>query len=244
MGYDELRAAGYDDRHERAFAQAPAAVDALARMLERAGGGRALELGVGTGRLALPLAARGIEVWGIDDSQPMVDRLRTKPGGAELAVRMGSFEFPDEVVQGPFALVFLAYNSLFELTTQDAQLRCLTGVARLLSPTGLFALEALAPDLTRLEQSMAVSHIDTGRVVVQATRHDPATQVVTGTDVELTEGGPRLSPWTIRYASVAEIDLMARIAGLALVERTGGWNGGPFGATTPTHVSVYGRAGA
>jgi SAM-dependent methyltransferase len=247
VGYDDLRAARYDEGHRHAFALAESTAGALAGLHARAAArdgraGRVLELGVGTGRLALPLAARGLEVWGVDDSPAMLERLRAKPGGDAVRLVAGDFADVGGLVEGRFSLVFVAYNTLFELPTQDAQVRCVAGVAQVLTPGGLFAVEALAPDVTRLDQTVAATALDPGRLVLQATRHDPATQVVTGHDVTVTAAGVELSPWTIRYATAAEIDLMARLAGLRLLDRWGSWHGEPFAAASPVHVSVYGHA--
>jgi SAM-dependent methyltransferase len=256
VDYDERRAAGYDRRHAARFAQADESAALLAELAVTAaaddapgavpGGARprALELGIGTGRLALPLARRGVAVTGIDSSAPMLERLRAKPGGGELTVAVGDFADAATLVEGPFELVFVAFNSLFELLSQDDQCRCVGAAATLLVPGGLFVVEALAPELTRLERSLSVIALGADEVVLQATSHDPLTQVVSGHDVVLSEGGGvQLLPWAIRYASVPELDLMARLAGLHLRQRWGGWGGEPFTATSANHVSVYESAG-
>ena len=244
MVYDARRAEGYDDRHrdraEEAEETAALLAEIHAAATERDGfPGRVLELGVGTGRLALPLARRGLEVHGVDSSSAMVSRLRDKPGGADMHVVIGDFSDLGSLVEGRYSLVFLAFNSLFEVTTQEGQIRCFAGVARHLTPGGAFVVEALAPEITRLEQSLVVRELNHDGLVLQATRHDPVRQVVTGQDVALAEGGLELSPWTIRYASVPELDLMARLAGLRLHDRWGGWHRQPFTAASSRHVSVY-----
>jgi SAM-dependent methyltransferase len=241
VDYDESRAAGYDRRHAARFAEAEATADFVAGLLE-GGKGRVLELGIGTGRLALPLAARGLDVSGIDASPAMVERLGAKPGGDTVPVVVGDFADVRSLVEGPFDLVLLAFNSLFELPDQDAQCRCFAGVAARLAPGGRFVVEALAPELTRLDRSLTVVSQSDREVVLQATRHDPLTQVVTGHDVVLSPAdGVRLLPWAIRYASVPETDLMARLAGLVLDGRWGGWAREPFTAASARHVSVYRR---
>jgi SAM-dependent methyltransferase len=238
--YDERRAEAYDRHHAVRFAEAEATAAFLAGLV--GGRGRVLELGIGTGRLALPLAGRGLQVSGVDASPAMVERLRAKPGGADLPVVVADFADVGSVVDGEYDLVLVAFNSLFELLDQDSQCRCVAGAARLLAAGGVLVVEALAPELTRLEQSLSVTSLGADEVVLQATRHDPLTQVVSGHDVVLSEGGGvRLLPWSIRYASVPEIDLMARLAGLELRERWGGWEREPFTATSARHVSVYGR---
>ena len=243
MDYDEERAEAYDRRHAERFAEADTTAELLAGLVEDRAGARVLELGIGTGRLALPLAARGLEVHGIDSSSPMVERLRAKPGGAELPVVLGDFTEVGSLVEGEYDLVLLPFNALFELLSQDEQCRCLAGAAAHLAPGGALVVEALAPELTRLEQSITVTSLAADEVVLQATSHDPLTQVVRGHDVVLTETAPaRLRPWAIRYATAPEIDLMARLAGLELRQRWGGWEKEPFTAGSARHVSVYGRA--
>lgn len=239
MPYDRARAATYDELHTHRFAEADAVADVLAALNAHAGGGPVLELGVGTGRLALPLAARGLEVWGVDDSAAMLDRLRAKPGADRVRVVEGDFADAGRLVDPGFTLAFVAFNTLFELGDQDAQVRCLQGVARLLVTGGLLVVEALAPDLTRLEQTVSALAVGPERTVLQATRHDPVSQVVSGADVTVADGQVRLSPWSIRYVSVPELDLMARLAGMALRHRWGGWHREPFTASSSSHVSVY-----
>jgi ubiquinone/menaquinone biosynthesis C-methylase UbiE len=242
MAYDEARAARYDEAHAGRFAEAGTVVEALRSLLPPTGGG-VLELGVGTGRLAIPLAALdGLEVGGIDDSEPMLGRLLAKPGGERVRTVHGDFSRVDELVNGPFDLVFVAFNTLFELPTQEAQVACVSGVARVLAPGGVFVVEALAPDLTRLEQTVAALLVHPDRAVLQATRHDPVTQQVSGADITIAaDGSVALAPWTIRYVSVPELDLMARLAGLRLRDRWGSWHGEPFTAASSIHVSVYER---
>jgi len=240
MAYDEARAARYDDAHAARFAEAGTAVTALLGLVPAPA--RILELGVGTGRLALPLAATGADVWGVDASEPMLARLRAKPGADRVHAVAGDFTTPDDLVEGPFDLAFVAFNTLFELPTQDAQVRCLVGVARLLGPAGVFVVEALAPDLTRLEQTVSALAVGGDAAVLQATRHDPTTQQVSGADLTVTATGEvSMSPWSIRYVSVPELDLMARLAGLRLRTRWGSWHREPFTPASTSHVSVYER---
>ena len=245
MEYDESRAAGYDAAHAARFAEAEKVVDALVGLLPPGGGHhrrRALELGVGTGRLAIPLAARGVDVTGIDDSEPMLDRLRHKHGGDKVTLVAGDFTDVGELVEGRFDVVFVAFNTLFELHDQESQVQCVDGVAQHLAPGGVFVVEAIAPDLTRLEQTLTTLAVNERQAVLQATRHDPETQQVHGADVTIaTDGSVRAVAWSIRYVSVPELDLMARLAGLRLRHRWGGWHGEPFTATSAVHVSVYER---
>ncbi len=237
MRYDDRRAEAYDSRYADRFAEAEATAAFLAAVARPAG--PVLELGVGTGRLALPLARRGLDVHGIDASGEMVERLRTKPGGDQVAVTLGDFGAPDELVDGQYALVYLVFNTLFELESQDRQVRCFEGVAARLAPGGAFVIEAFAPDLTRLDATLTVVGVDEKGARLQATTHDPVAQVVTGQTISITAAGTELWPFEIRYASVPEIDLMARLAGLRLRERWGGWAGEPFTAASSRHVSVY-----
>jgi SAM-dependent methyltransferase len=240
MPYDEAKAARYDAAYPEAVTQAAAAVEALAG-LAGPPPARLLELGIGTGRLALPLAQRGYDIEGIDDSEPMVARLRAKPGGEALPVALGSFADAAHLVEGPFRLVIVAYNTLFELATQDEQVRCFAGVARHLEPGGRFVVEAFVPDLTHLEEAVHVASVGSGHVRLSATRHDPISQQAVTQNVFISGAGIELEASTIRYATVPELDLMARLAGLRLQARWGGWAGQPFTAASSTHVSVYAR---
>ena len=242
MPYDEVRAVRYDTAYADAFARAPAVVDALAGLIGPPPA-RVLELGIGTGRLALPLAQRGYTVEGVDDSEPMVAQLRAKPGGADIRVAIGSFAGVADLVEGQFRLVFVAYNTLFELPTQDEQVTCFAGVARRLAVDGLFVVEAFVPDQTRLEQAVHAASVASDHVRLSATRHDPVTQQAVTQNVLITGAGIELEPSTIRYASVPELDLMARLAGFRVRARWGGWGGEPFTAASTSHVSVYERMG-
>lgn len=213
-----------------------AAVDVLE---ELAGGGRALELGIGTGTVALPLAARGVEVHGIDSSEEMVARLRAKPGGGEIPVTLG--DFSDAGVAGRFSLVFVVYNTLFALQTQDEQVRCFRSVAARLRPGGAFVVEAFVPDLAQLSAGRGVRllHMTDDRVGIKIYDHDPVGQKLRSRHVVFTDGGSRLFPVEVRYAWPSELDLMARLAGLRLRARWAGWRREEFGAKSEKHVSVY-----
>jgi cyclopropane fatty-acyl-phospholipid synthase-like methyltransferase len=207
-----------------------------------AGGGPALELAIGTGRVALPLAARGVRVDGIDFSAPMVAKLRAKPGGDQLAVTIGNFA--DVPVQGSYRLIFLVFNTLFNLLTQDEQVRCFENVAAHLTEDGSFVVEAFVPTfLTRLrdDQYVNAEALAVNEVWLDVGRHDPVTQRLEESHMVLSREGVRVYPIITRYAWPSELDLMARIAGLRLKERWGGWNREPFTSTSSRHVSVYGR---
>lgn len=235
--YGDRIAEVYDDRHHAAD---EAAVNLLA---ELAGGGRALELGVGTGRMALPLAARGVEVHGIDASRAMVERMRAKPGGRAIPVTFG--DFAEVGAGGEFALVYVVFNTFFALLSQEAQVRCFRNVAARLAPGGSFLVEAFVPNMSRYTggQVTNATEVTAERVVLDVARHDGARQHITAQMVVLTEGQVRLYPIQLRYAWPAELDLMARLAGLHLRERWGGWRREPFTAESPAHVSVYVRGG-
>jgi SAM-dependent methyltransferase len=216
----------------------PAAIAALA---ELAGRGSALELGIGTGRLALPLAQRGVTVRGIDASPAMVEKLRSKPGGTDIAVTIG--DFSSLTLDERFELVFVAFNTFFSLLTAEDQVRCFCNAASMLRPTGSFVMEAFVPDLGRFDrgQRLAVFRIEPGTVWLEASIHDAATQGVDSQLVRLSAEGVRLFPIRIRYAWPSELDAMARIAGLRLRDRWTGWNKQPFSSASASHVSVYER---
>lgn len=237
MHYDDRLAELYDQRFRKRFDEAAAAAAFLAE-LDRPPG-PVLELGVGTGRLALPLVACGLDVHGVDASPAMIARLRDKPGGDRISVVIGDFVDVPALVEERFSLAFLAFNTLFELGSQDEQVRCFRGVAERLLPGGLFVVEAVAPDLSDARDGIAVIAVDDGGVRLQDTHHDPLAQVITGETVTVADTGTERWPWSIRYATVPEIDLMARLAGLRLRERHGGWSGEPFTAGSARHVSVY-----
>jgi SAM-dependent methyltransferase len=210
-------------------------------LAELAGDGRALELGIGTGRIAVPLAARGVRVEGIDASPAMVERLRAKPGGAQINVSLGDFGRVD--IDGPFRLVYVVFNTFFALLDQEAQLACFANVAARLEPEGFFVIEAFVPDPTLFDRGQRVSatRVEVDRVSFDAARIELATQRVTTQHVLIGREGITLFPVQLRYAWPSELDLMARLAGLELKQRFGGWAREPYTSTSPSHVSVYGR---
>ncbi len=215
-------------------------VDVLA---ELAAGGMVLELGIGTGRVALPLAERGLSVCGIDASSAMVDRLRQKPGGSAIPVTVG--DFANVGVDGKFDLVYLVFNTLFNLTSQNDQVRCFRNVARHLSDRGVFVVEAFVPDPAELSrQRTRAVQVTSDSVTLEAAVHDPVAQLVQYQYIVITKEGTRLYPVPLRYAWPSELDLMARLTGLVLRQRWGGWDRSPYTATSRSHVSVYGRAGS
>ena len=207
-------------------------------LAELAGGGAALELGVGTGRVALRLAERGVEVHGVDASPAMVERLRAKPRGDRIPVTVGDFR---EVPPGPFSLVYVVFNTFFALLTQEDQVACFESVAAALEPGGAFVVECFVPDLARFDRNQRVNGelADPDEVRFSVAVHDPLAQRVQSSHVRLREDGIRLYPVQIRYAYVSELDLMARVAGLSLRSRWSGWDRGEFTAASGMHVSVY-----
>lgn len=211
-------------------------VDFLAGL---AGDGPALELAVGTGRIALPLAERGVRVDGIELSPDMVGRLREKRGGADLAVTLGDMARAD--APGPsYRLVYLVFNTVYNILAQDDQVRCFENAARHLGDDGRFVVEAGAPSAwLRDRQYVDVERLTTGAVVLDVNRYDPVTQILDEQHVTLTDEGVRLGPISARLIWPSEMDLMARIAGLTLLERHGGWQREPFTAASERHVSLY-----
>jgi SAM-dependent methyltransferase len=204
--------------------------------------GLALELAIGAGRIALPLARQGVRVEGIDISQAMVDQLRLQEGGKEIPVRIGNFADVD--VEGTYRLVYIVFNTLFNLLTQDEQVRCFENVAAHLTEDGSFVVETLTPDfLFRLQENQYVQAeaIEVDEVRLDVLRHDAATQTIEESHVSLSPTGVHLNPVVQRYAWPSELDLMARLAGLRLKGRWGGWNKEPFTSNSGIHVSVYGR---
>ncbi|HEX2377124.1 MAG TPA: class I SAM-dependent methyltransferase [Gaiellales bacterium] len=217
--------------------------DAVAFLAELAGSGPALELAIGTGRIGLPLAARGVAVEGIDLSPDMVAQLRRKPGGEAIPVTIG--DFAEVPVEGTYRLVYIVFNTFFNLLHQDEQVGCFENVAAHLAEDGAFVIEARVPaHIHALPENQYVHAEEVGvdEVWLDVARYDPVTQRLEETHVRLrTDGGVGLFPIVTRYCYPSELDLMARIAGLRLKERWGGWNREPFDARSELAVSVYGR---
>jgi SAM-dependent methyltransferase len=235
--YGEHIADVYDQWFPASAEQLTPMVDFLAR---HAAGGPALELGVGTGRVALPLAARGVAVSGIDASPRMLARLRAKEGGGLVAASLGNFA---DVAAGggPFQLVYVVFNTFFGLLTQAEQVRCFRNVAANLRPGGVFVIEAFVPDLTRWDRGQRVQ---VGALAAEESRlglsvHDLATQRVTSRDIVISAHGMVTYPVEIRYAWPSELDLMAELAGLEPLGRWGGWRDEPFTSASAMHVSAW-----
>jgi SAM-dependent methyltransferase len=244
--YGDLIADVYDGWHAYTD-NTDAAVEHLAALASASAGpgrgsgpgGRALELAIGTGRIALPLAERGIEVHGIDSSRAMIAKLRRKPGGKRIPVIVG--DFADVAVDGTFDLVYVVFNTFYALLTQDEQVRCFRNVAARLAPGAAFVIEAFVPDVARFvrQQSSSVTRIEVDRVMFDVSRHDPVAQIIDSQHLLLRPDGIRMQPVRMRYAWPSELDLMARLAGLRLRSRHAGWRGEPFTAASATHVSTY-----
>ncbi|NEA28238.1 class I SAM-dependent DNA methyltransferase [Actinomadura bangladeshensis] len=213
-----------------------------AAFLARLAGGRpALEFAVGTGRIALPLARAGVRVDGIELSSDMVDRMREKPGGDRIDVTMGDMS---RVTTGrAYGLVYLVFNTIGNLLTQDDQVRCFQNAARHLDDGGAFVLECRVPTAPARpgHQYVDPEHIGLDDVGLDVGRYDPITQILDINHVRIRPEGITFGPIRLRLAHPPEFDLMARIAGLRLRERWGGWEGEPYTAGSWRHISVYER---
>ena len=234
--FGDVTAAAYEEQLRGDEAETVAFLAGLA------GAGPALELAIGTGRIALPLAATGIRVDGIDFSQPMVDRLRAKPGGSAIDVVIGDYAAVE--VPGSYPLIYLVFNTLFNLLTQDEQVRCFGNAAAHLDPGGAFVVEAFTPYWLyglRDSQYVDAEAIEVGFATLDLGRHDAVSQTLEESHIRFSAAGVELFPIVTRYSWPAELDLMARIAGLRLASRTAGWQGEPFISDSRRHVSVYVR---
>ena len=232
-------AASYDEMAAEMFAQE--AVDPAVEFLaELAEGGRVLELGIGTGRIALPLARCGVEVHGIDLSPDMVAKLFEKPGGEEISVTIG--DFATTRVEGSFALVYVVWNSLMNLRTQKAQVACFRNAAAHLAPRGRLVVEIMLPELQRLPPGETVIPFDVSEEHFGFDEYDVARQGLTSHHYYPQRGEYETFPG--RYIWPAELDLMARLAGMSIRERWGGWRREPFTSGSHSHVSVYEQADA
>lgn len=238
--YGERFASVYDDWYDGITdASACAALVAeLADTDRHAGGGPVLELGVGTGRLALPLAELGLGVVGVDSSPAMLAALAAKPGGAAVEAVLGDMADPP-VGDRRFAVVLIAYNTLFNLVDVADQQRCLRNVASLLLPGGSLVVEAFVPAPGVAEQAVSPRTITADRVVLSVSRSDPERQEALGQYVDITEAGISLRPWHIRWSTPEQLDEMAADAGLVLADRWSDWSRSPFGPDAAAHVSRY-----
>jgi len=197
-----------------------------------------LELGVGTGRLAIPLAARGVAVTGVDSSAAMLARLAAKSGGGAVEAVLGDMAAPP-LGDRRFEVVFVAYNTLFNLIDPADQQRCLAEAAGRLQPGGCVLVEAFVPEPGRAVATAAPRSITADRVVLSVSRTDPDRQEAHGQYVDITEAGIRLRPWHIRWSTPDQLDAMAEAAGLVVAERWADWRRSPFHPEAQTHVTRY-----
>jgi SAM-dependent methyltransferase len=239
--FGERVAAGYDDPSDRMFQ--PDAIDpAVSLLAELAGSGRALELAIGTGRIGLPLSRRGVPVHGIELSKAMAARLRGKPGGEAIAVTIG--DMATTRVDGAFTVAYLVFNTINNLTTQDAQVACFRNAAEHLTPGGCFVIETAVPPLRHLPPGQDILGYRAGPGEIVSYSFDHATQQYRGHYVQFTEGTGEYRTIPFRYVWPSELDLMAQLAGLRLRHRWAGWQSEPFTTDSRTHVSVWEKSAA
>jgi SAM-dependent methyltransferase len=239
--FGERVAERYDESSADMFE--PAVVDpAVDFLAELAGSGAALELGIGTGRLALPLAQRGIRVHGIDLSEAMVARLRTKPGAEDIEVTIG--DFATTRVEGTFSVAYLVFNTIMNLTTQDEQVACFENVAAHLEPGGCFVIEVGVPALQRLPPGETVRAFDISATHLGFDEYDVVSQGLISHHYSVVDGKLELHSVPFRYVWPSELDLMARLAGMGLRERWSGWKREPFASDSRKHVSVWEKPGS
>jgi hypothetical protein len=238
-GYFGERVAAVYDEHSASMFDPAVVEPAVAKLAELANGGAALEFAIGTGRIALPLAERGVKVAGIDNSDAMLARLNEKPGADRIDAIHG--DMATEHVDGDFSLVYLVFNTIFNLTTQDGQVACFENAARHLTSGGRFVIEARVPEVQRLGYGNTVLPWRADPAGLSFYVYDVVTQRLSGQHYSLDgeDGALHPSPSEMRYVWPSELDLMARLADLRLEHRWGGWNEEPFTALSPSHVSVY-----
>jgi SAM-dependent methyltransferase len=234
--FNEPVAATYDRTEAAMFA--PEAVEPTVDFLAAlAGDGRALELGIGTGRIALPLARRGVPVAGIELSRAMAARLAAKPGADAIDITIG--DFSTTRVEGTFRLAYLVFNTIMNLTTQDAQVACFQNVAAHLESGGRFVIEVLVPQIRRLPPGQVLRDFHVSDTHWGLDEYDVANQRQTSHRFWFEDGQVRHGATPFRYAWPAELDLMARLAGMTPEERWDGWTRAPFTADSDQHVSVW-----
>jgi len=209
-------------------------------LASHAGEGPVLELAIGTGRIALPLAERGLQVDGVDIAAPMIERLREHPGAAGMGLTVG--DMADVPFEGRYRLVFVVWNSFSNLLTQDDQVRCFESVAAHLDDDGVFVIENFVPRDIPLGGYVEPDAVELDGAQIGVWKHDAVNQVLDGQHIWLGPGGIKVNPIVHRYVWPTEMDLMARLAGLRLVERWEDWERRAFTGRSPSHVSVYGRA--
>jgi SAM-dependent methyltransferase len=234
--FGERVAAHYDERS--AAMSTPEAVGPVVDLLEDlAPNGTALEFGIGTGRIALPLADRGVAVAGVDNSDAMLERLRAKPGAERIHAVHG--DFATTRLDQQFDLVYLVFNTISNLTTQDAQVACFENAAAHLRSGGHFVIENTVPALQRLPLGQTVLPFRADPEGFSFDVYDVVTQRFSSQHFSIVDGRLEAFPVEFRYAWPAELDLMARLAGMRLTDRWAGWQREPFTALSPAHLSVY-----
>lgn len=234
--FGDLNAEAYDALHDPGTTE-----ESVELIAELAGDGAILELAIGTGRMALPLAQRGLNISGFDASPDMLAKLAAKPGGAAIPAwiaEMASFELGQR-----FDFAFLVFNTLYNLTTQEAQVQCFQRVAAHLNPGGRFLVEAFMPTRERFRDTHAVRtrKVDFDSVLLEAVDHDPITQKVDYQYIRISKDGTALKPLPMRYVLPAELDLMAQLAGLVPVDKWGGWHKQALTASSDMYVALYER---
>jgi SAM-dependent methyltransferase len=237
--------AGVAERYDESTAEMfePALIDRTVDVLaELAGTGAALELGIGTGRIALPLSNRGVSVSGIDLSPDMLARLRAKPGADRIACTAG--DFAHTRVPGTFRLAYLVFNTIMNLTSQDEQVACFQNAAAHLDAGGYFVIEVGVPDLRRLPPGDTVRPFRVTPTRLGFDEYDVPTQGLVSHHYRVEDGELRTNSVPFRYVWPAELDLMARLAGMSLHARWGGWHREPFTADSGQHVSVWRTGGS
>lgn len=237
--FGELNAAEYDTRHDPGNTE-----EAVACLAELAAGGRVLELAIGTGRIALPLVARGLAVDGIEASPQMVEQMRAKPGGKVVAVTIGDMKHADAPSSDPYDLIALVFNTLFNLTNREDQTQCFQNVARHLKPGGLFVTESYVLDPTLFEagHTFLPRKLDKNEAVWEEAVYHTASGCVDYRYFRFTAHSVRVTPLPTRYAAPEEMDDMAAQAGLHLQHRWADWLKTPYGPDSPAHISVYRKA--
>ena len=234
--FDERIASSYGSKWPELFESA--VVDATVNFLnDLAGTGAALELGIGTGRIALPLSRRGLRVHGIELSPAMVAELRTKPGANDIGVTLG--DFATTTVDGAFSLAYLVRNTIMNLTTQDEQVACFGNVAAHLAPGGRFVVEVMVPELQRLPPGETIHAFTVTPTHLGFEEYDVARQIAISHHYWLVDGRLETFSAPFRYVWPSELDLMARLAGMTLRERWSGWTREPFKSDSRSHVSVW-----
>lgn len=239
--FDEPIAARYDESEAEMF-DVDVVEPVVQVLVELAGEGRALELGIGTGRIALPLARRGVPVHGIELSNAMAARLRSKPGGEDIAVTIG--DFASTTVGGSFSVAYLVFNTIMNLTTQEAQVACFRNVASHLTPGGCFVIETSVPDLQRLPAGETIRPFHISETRWGFDEYDVVRQGLISHHLELVDGALRRASVPFRYVWPSELDLMAQLAGMRLRARWSDWKREPFTSLSRKHISIWEKTAA